>query len=60
MIKVIEQRCPKNHKCPAIRVCPVNAIKQEGFSAPVIESHCIDCGQCVKFCPMQALVLEDK
>lgn len=49
------RRCPQNHRCPALRVCPVNAITQEGFGLPVIdEKTCIDCGKCIRFCPMGA------
>jgi Fe-S-cluster-containing hydrogenase component 2 len=56
-IKVIKNRCPQNHPCPAINVCPVNALKQNGFEAPAIdESKCIDCGKCTRYCPMGALV----
>lgn len=52
-------RCPQNHACPSIRVCPANALSQEGFSAPTVDlSKCIKCGKCVKFCPKNALVLE--
>ncbi len=55
---VKEERCPKNHKCPAMKVCPVGAINQEGFNAPTInEKICIKCGKCSKFCPKGALTL---
>jgi ferredoxin len=48
--------CPQNHSCPIIRVCPVGAISQQGFSLPVIDdSLCLDCGKCAKFCPMRAV-----
>ncbi len=57
VVKVIKERCPQNHICPAIKVCPVNAIKQAGFAAPAIkEEICIKCGKCTDFCPMEALV----
>lgn len=56
-IQVLKQRCPQNHPCPSVRVCPVDAIIQEGFKAPVIDQDkCIKCGKCVKFCPMKAIV----
>lgn len=56
---VKEHRCPQNHPCPSVRVCPVGALSQEGFAAPVVDMEkCIRCGKCVKFCPMRALVLE--
>ncbi len=55
-IQVIKNRCPQNHPCPSISVCPVGALTQNGYDAPVInESKCIDCGKCVRFCPMGAL-----
>ena len=55
-IKVSKMKCPQNHKCPAIRVCPVDAIKQDGYKVPVIDlDKCIVCKKCVMFCPMGAI-----
>ena len=55
MIKVSKDRCPQNHCCPSIRVCPVNAITQEGFGLPVVDNDkCIMCKKCMQFCPMGA------
>ena len=48
--------CPPNHRCPLIRLCPVEAISQEGFSLPVIDpTRCIECGKCMRHCGMQAI-----
>ena len=59
-LKIIIENCPQNHKCPAIQVCPVNALSQEGFHAPKVDyDNCIKCGKCSHFCPKKALVLED-
>lgn len=56
MVIVDKDLCPQNHKCPAIEVCPVNAISQKGFGLPVIDqSKCIVCGKCIKFCPKGAI-----
>ena len=56
---VKKNRCPQNHPCPSVRVCPVGALKQKRFDAPTVDmGKCIKCGKCVKFCPMRALVLE--
>ena len=56
MITVDKNRCPQNHRCPSIAVCPVGAISQEGFGLPVINQEiCIECGKCIKFCPMRAI-----
>lgn len=56
---IINERCPKNHQCPAMRVCPVNALSQNNFDAPIVDlEKCIRCGKCVQFCPKKALVLE--
>ncbi len=57
-LKVYEARCPQNHKCPSVVVCPVDALIQNGNSAPIVdEEKCIKCGKCVKSCPMGALQL---
>ncbi|PKM90907.1 MAG: 4Fe-4S ferredoxin [Firmicutes bacterium HGW-Firmicutes-12] len=55
-LTVNESRCPQNHRCPAVKVCPVNAIKQEGYALPTIDQEaCIKCEKCIKFCPMKAI-----
>jgi len=52
-------RCPQNHSCPAVRVCPVDALTQNKFKAPNINlDKCIKCGKCVKACPMRAILFE--
>jgi Fe-S-cluster-containing hydrogenase component 2 len=56
MITVNKNRCPQNHKCPAIRVCPVNAISQKDFELPIVDNNiCVECKKCIKFCPMGAI-----
>lgn len=56
MITVDKNRCPQNHKCPAIKVCPVKAISQKDFELPVINNNiCVECLKCIKFCPMGAI-----
>ena len=51
------QKCPQNHVCPAIKVCPVETISQKGHGLPVIdESKCINCDACADFCPMKAIM----
>ena len=53
------ERCPQNHPCPSVHVCPVDALSQEGFAAPKVDMEkCIRCGKCVDYCPMNALVLK--
>ena len=55
-IQIVKHRCPQNHHCPAIQVCPVNAIIQGGVSAPRIDDEkCINCGKCTLFCPSGAI-----
>lgn len=53
--------CPQNHACPSVTVCPMNALSQEGFKAPVIdEEKCIACGLCAEKCGKKALkIIED-
>jgi Fe-S-cluster-containing hydrogenase component 2 len=55
-MKVDARRCPANHPCPAARVCPVGAISQVNNGLPRIdESLCVNCGKCLRVCPMGAL-----
>ena len=55
IIEVDASKCPQDHVCPMIGVCPVCAISQDGFAAPKIDHEkCIACGSCVSMCPYQA------
>jgi ferredoxin len=55
-IVVIKEKCPQDHSCPAIKVCKVAALKQEGFNAPTVDQDlCIKCMECVNYCPMGAI-----
>lgn len=59
ILAVKKSRCPQNHSCPSVKVCPVGALLQRGNEAPTVNMEkCIKCGKCVRFCPMRALVLE--
>ena len=55
-ITVNPQKCPQNHRCPSIAVCPKGAISQQDiYSLPEIDKEkCIVCGKCMKFCPKDA------
>lgn len=56
MITIDKNRCPQNHRCPSINVCPVGAISQNGFELPIINQElCVECGKCIKFCPRKAI-----
>lgn len=58
-IAVVKNLCPQNHPCPSVRVCPVGALKQDGFGAPTVdEAKCTKCGKCTRFCPMGALTFK--
>jgi Fe-S-cluster-containing hydrogenase component 2 len=53
----IPGRCPQNHPCPLVAQCPVGAISQTGFRAPVIDAEkCIECGVCAVSCGYGAVV----
>lgn len=58
-LNINKDKCPQNHPCPAVRVCPVGALSQIGYAAPSIDEEvCIKCGKCSNFCPKKALTLE--
>ncbi len=52
MIIVREEYCPKNHACPTVGICPVDAIVQkDNFSAPTVDNDkCIECQKCSRSC----------
>jgi ferredoxin len=55
-ITVNKSRCPQNHPCPSVKVCPVGALIQNGYDAPIVdEERCIECEECVNYCPMGAI-----
>jgi Fe-S-cluster-containing hydrogenase component 2 len=55
-LTINKARCPQNHRCPMLRVCPVGAISQDGYGLPVIDdTKCTECGKCTRYCPMGAV-----
>lgn len=40
-LKIIIENCPKNHKCLAIKVCPVGALSQKDFRDKIITYFCL-------------------
>ncbi|EKE03053.1 MAG: 4Fe-4S ferredoxin iron-sulfur binding protein [uncultured bacterium] len=56
MLKVNKEKCPQNHSCPSVKICPTGAITQNGYELPLINSDkCIMCRKCIDFCPMRAI-----
>lgn len=54
-VKVNKDKCPKNHPCSAVEICPNKAISQEGFNAPLVdEKNVSGCGKCVRMCDKSA------
>lgn len=50
-LTIDELRCPQDHRCPLIPVCPVGAISQLGDGLPAIDPQkCIECGKCIRHC----------
>lgn len=60
-LSVLTHRCPQNHPCPSVKVCPAGALSQQSMEAPSVQqSKCTACGKCVRFCPMGALILDEE
>lgn len=58
-IKIENEKCPQDHECPLVRICPSGAITQNGFAAPKVDQEkCIACGRCVMVCPHEAFSLD--
>ena len=41
-LKILKEKCPQNHKCPAVSVCPVGALSQkdvENVRTFVLKKH---------------------
>ncbi len=61
MIVVKSEWCPKNHRCPMVKMCPKQAISQDGFAAPTVdEGKCTSFGLCTKNCPHMCFVKVEK
>ncbi|MEG1685295.1 MAG: 4Fe-4S binding protein [Bacteroides sp.] len=56
LVTLDKKKCPHNHVCPLINVCPVGAISQGKDGYPIINYDlCIECGKCTRACPMKAI-----
>ena len=57
-VLINENACDKAPNCGMIRLCPADAISQQAGGYPEVnQDSCIECGQCVEYCPHQALSL---
>lgn len=55
-LSVNPNRCPQNHQCPMIWVCPSNAISQNPQGLPIIDDEkCTECGKCTRYCAFGAV-----
>lgn len=53
--------CPQSHACPAVSVCPFDALSQRGNKAPTVnQNKCVKCGKCVRYCAYRAIQLVPK
>ncbi len=60
-IIVNKEKCPQDHRCPAMAICPKQSITQENiYALPQVNPEtCILCKQCINYCPKGAFELHD-
>lgn len=56
IIAVDGAKCTRCAECRAITVCPVHAIVWEGDCPAIDRSRCVNCGACVRACPLDCFV----
>lgn len=58
-LHIRKEKCPKNHRCKAVDICPVGALSQKEKKVPEVdETKCILCGNCMALCPKKVFVIE--
>ena len=58
-ISINAQKCPQNHRCPLLNICPAGAITQQGIGLPEVDqAKCTNCGKCTRYCGMGAMQLK--
>jgi Fe-S-cluster-containing hydrogenase component 2 len=59
VIIVNKKLCLKDHECPAVKICPMEALSQSNFKAPKVDPEkCTECGKCIDFCENGAFQFE--
>lgn len=59
-VNLIKERCPNNHKCRVVKLCPAKALSQKEKEVPKIDKEkCISCQKCITLCPKNVFILED-
>jgi iron only hydrogenase large subunit-like protein len=53
-LRIDADKCDGRRKC--MRACPTQAIRVKEGKARLIEELCVDCGECIKICPSDAII----
>jgi len=53
-VRTVPEKCRGRMAC--LRACPTEAIRVRNGKAQILEDRCIDCGECARVCPNNAIV----
>lgn len=59
MAYIVGEPCVKCKYGDCVEDCPVDCFYQDGTMLYINPDECIDCGQCIPLCPVEAIFVDD-